>query len=226
MAAKKKIIKKKAAKKKTAKKKTAKKKIAKKKVIDKPKTIFTAKKKVFAEEYLMDLNATQAAIRAGYSEKTAKSQGQRLLTDVDVAAYIAKGKEERSERTKIDADWLLKRLADEAEADVADLYNEAGGLKPVHEWPEIWRKGLVAGLDVHQEYEYEDGQKIPDGMIMKVRLSDRIKRLELIGKHVDVQAFPNKVEHSGPKGGPIEQVVLDKDEYKKMREEMIKDDDV
>ena len=217
MAAKKKIIKKKASKKKSKKKA--------KNIADKPKTVFTAKKKRFAEEYLIDLNATQAAIRAKYSKKTAKSQGQRLLTDVDVAAYIAKGKEERSERTKIDADWLLKRLADEAEADVADLYNDAGGLKPVHEWPEIWRKGLVAGLDVHQEYEYEDGRKIPDGMVMKVKLSDRIRRLELIGKHVDVQAFPNKVEVGGPNGGPIEQVVMDKDEYAEIRKKMIDKDE-
>ena len=191
-----------AVKKKIIKKKTSKKK-SKKKILKKGSektatgTRFTAKKKRFGDEYLIDLNATQAAIRAGYSKKTAHSQGPRLLEDVEVAAYIAKCKEERSKRTEIDADWLLKRLADEADADVADLYNDAGGLKPVHEWPEIWRKGLVAGLDTHQEYIYDQGERIPDGYVMKVRLSDRIRRLELIGKHVDVQAFKDKVEHSG-----------------------------
>jgi len=214
-----------AAKKKITKKKTSKKK-SKKKAGKKKAKKLTAKQKLFCYEYLIDLNATQAAIRAGYSEKTAYSIGNENLNKPEIAETIAKCKIKRSERTQIDADWLLTRLADEAEADVADLYNEAGGLKPVHEWPEIWRKGLVAGLDVHQEYAYEDGQKIPDGLIMKVRLSDRIKRLELIGKHVDVQAFPSKVEHTGPNGGPIEQVIMDKNEYKKMRKEMLKDDDV
>jgi len=218
-----------AAKKKTTKKKTSKKKSkkkAKKKAAEKKAKKLTAKQQLFCHEYLIDLNATQAAIRAGYSKKTAYSIGEENLKKPEIAEVIAKCKKERSKRTKIDADWLLKRLADEADADVADLYGENGGLKPVHQWPEIWRKGLVAGLDVHQEYSYEDGQKIPDGLIMKVRLSDRTKRLELIGKHVDVQAFPNKVEVAGPKGGPIEQVIMDKDEYAKMRREMLKDDDV
>jgi len=154
------------------------------------------KQKRFAEEYLLDLNATQSAIRAGYSEKTAYSQAFDLLKKPEIQEQIQTLKKERSERTKIDADWLLNRLADEAEADVADLYNESGGLRPVTEWPDIWRKGLVAGIDTHQEYTYEDGKKVPDGVTMKVRLSDRIKRLELIGKHVDVQAFKEKVDHN------------------------------
>jgi phage terminase small subunit len=156
------------------------------------------KQQRFAEEYLIDLNATQAAIRAGYSEKTAGQQAFDLLKKPEIQEQIQTLKKGRSERTKIDADWLLTRLADEAEADVADLYNENGGLKPVDQWPEIWRKGLVAGIDTHQEYTYEDGEKIPDGVTMKVRLSDRIKRLELIGKHVDVQAFKEKVDHTLP----------------------------
>ena len=154
------------------------------------------KQKRFAEEYLIDLNATQAAIRAGYSEKTSYSQGHDLLKKPEIAEAIKTLKKERSERTKVDADWLLNRLAQEAEADIADLYHENGSLLPISQWPAIWRKGLVAGLDVHQEYFYEDGKKIPDGVTMKVKLSDRVKRLELIGKHVDVGAFKDKVEHS------------------------------
>jgi phage terminase small subunit len=153
----------------------------------------TPKQERFVSEYLLDLNATQAAIRAGYSERTARAQGQRLLTNVDVAAALSKAKTDRSTRTKIDADWLLRRLADEAEADVADLYNEDGSLKPVKDWPVIWRKGLVAGIDV-EEVTIE-GSVI--GVIRKLKLSDRTKRLELIGKHVDVQAFREQVEHSG-----------------------------
>ena len=64
----------------------------------------TSKQKAFADEYLVDLNATQAAIRAGYSEATAYSQGQRLLKNVEVAGYIASAQSERSERTQINAD--------------------------------------------------------------------------------------------------------------------------
>lgn len=158
------------------------------------------KQRRFVDEYLIDLNATQAAIRAGYSPKTAKSQGQRLLTNADIAQAIFEAKTDRSQRTRVDADWLLRRLADEAEADLADLYDDKGALRPVHEWPEIWRKGLVAGLDV--EEIREEGVTI--GQIKKLKLSDRIRRIELIGKHVDVRAFAERHEHSGPNGGPIQ----------------------
>ncbi|MCC0013821.1 MAG: terminase small subunit [Rhodobiaceae bacterium] len=160
----------------------------------------TAKQHRFVQEYLLDLNATQAAIRAGYSAKTARQVGAENLTKPVIAAAIFEAKADRSERTKVDSDWVLSRLADEADADIADLYNEDGSLKPVHQWPLIWRKGLVAGLDV-EEIKAE-GQTI--GIVRKVKLSDRIKRVELIGKHVDVQAFRDQVGLTGKDGGPIE----------------------
>lgn len=153
----------------------------------------TAKQQRFVEEYLIDLNATQAAIRAGYSADTAKSIGSENLTKPDVQEAIAQAQSERSERTKIDADWLLKRLADEADADVADLYADDGSLLPVKKWPLVWRTGLVAGLDV--EDVKDEGRTI--GTVRKIKLSDRIKRLELIGKHINVQAFREQVHATG-----------------------------
>lgn len=64
----------------------------------------TAKQARFVEEYLIDLNATQAAKRAGYSEKTARAQGNRLLTNVDVEHAIQEAMKARSERTEVDQD--------------------------------------------------------------------------------------------------------------------------
>ena len=156
--------------------------------------MLTPKQKAFVQEYLIDLNATQAAIRAGYSKKTAYRTGADNLRKHQIQKAIKKAMDARSERTQIDADWLLTRLADEADADIADLYNENGGLKPVNEWPKIWRQGLVAGIDVEQQYYWEDGVKIPDGVVTKIKLSDRVKRLELIGKHVKVKAFDNEIK--------------------------------
>ena len=69
-----------------------------------------ARQKRFCEEYLVDLNATQAAIRAGYKEKTARSQGQRLLTNVDIQKYISELQKQQSQRTGITADTVLKEL--------------------------------------------------------------------------------------------------------------------
>lgn len=71
----------------------------------------TPRQSRFVDEYLIDLNATQAAIRAGYSEKTARSQGQRLLTNVDIGAAIQERMHQRAKRTKIDADYVLQGIA-------------------------------------------------------------------------------------------------------------------
>ncbi len=73
------------------------------------------KQKVFCNEYLIDLNATQAAIRAGYSKKTAGEHACRLLKDVRVHAYIEKAKAERSQRTEITSDFVLTGLKEVAE---------------------------------------------------------------------------------------------------------------
>ncbi len=78
--------------------------------MDGKKRKLSVKHKRFCEEYLVDLNATQAAIRAGYKEKTARSQGQRLLTNVDIQKYIAELQKKQSERTGITADTVLKEL--------------------------------------------------------------------------------------------------------------------
>ena len=150
----------------------------------------TPKQLRFVEEYLIDLNGTQAAIRAGYSAKTANEQASRLLAKANVQKAVAEAQAIRSEKTGIDAAWVLTRLATELTADLADLYDEHGRVKAVKDWPLIWRQGLVAGVEV--ETIGEGG-----GMVTKIKVSDRVKRLELVGKHVDVQAFKDKIEQSG-----------------------------
>ena len=156
----------------------------------------TRKQQRFVDEYLLDLNASQAAIRTGYSEKTAGAIGFELLKKPEISEAIETAISNRSERTKIDADWLLSRLASEAEADVGDLYGDDGQLLPVKEWPKIWRQGLVAGLDI-EEIEV-DGVRM--GTVKKIRVSDRVRRLELIGKHVRVNAFQDVIQHKGLEG--------------------------
>ena len=81
----------------------------------------TPRQQRFVEEYLVDLNATQAAIRAGYSAKTATSQGERLLRNVEVSAAIQAAQKARSERTKVTVDQVLLRLWSIATADANEL---------------------------------------------------------------------------------------------------------
>jgi phage terminase small subunit len=154
----------------------------------------TPKQERFVSEYLIDLNATQAAIRAGYSERTAEKIGSENLYKPEVKAKIDAARAERSEATKIDAQWVLNRLAQEAVADISELYSkDDGSLLPVHDWPLIFRQGLVQGIDV--EEIREDGVVV--GRVRKVKLDNRVKRLELIGKHIGVNAFQDVVKHTG-----------------------------
>lgn len=153
----------------------------------------TTKQQRFVEEYQLDGNATQAAIRAGYSKKTAHRSGAQNMQKREIQAALMELTKRRSERTGIDADWLLTRLADEATADLNDLYQENGQIKPIAEWPDIWRQGLVQGIEV--ETLGREGEDAIIARVTKIKVSDRIKRLELIGKHIDVQAFQDRVQH-------------------------------
>lgn len=164
---------------------------------DAPMPVLTPKQRRFCEEILLDMNATQAAIRAGYSERTAKEQGAQLLSKAHVREAIDAGKSKRSEKLDVDAEFVLQRLVAEVNADLADLYTEAGDLKPIEDWPEIWRQGLVAGVEVEALFDGYGKDRKQVGHVKKIRLSDRLRRLELIGKHVRVNAFQDQVSVSG-----------------------------
>jgi phage terminase small subunit len=148
----------------------------------------TTKQDAFCQEYLKDLNGTRAAIRAGYSKKGAHVQAAQLLSNPNVSTRLQELKAQRSQRTQIDADWVLRRLEQDSAADIADLYDEEGKLKAVKDWPKAFRTGLVAGVETAQIGE---GGVIT---VKKVKLADRARYLEMIGRHIDVGAFKDKLE--------------------------------
>lgn len=154
----------------------------------------------FVDEFLRDLNATQAAVRAGYSERTANEQAAQLLKRPEIAAAIDAAIDKRSEETQIDAAWVLSRLVEEAEADLADLYDDDGNLLPIESWPLIWRQGLVQGIEVEELFEGKGEEREHIGRVRKIKLDSRIKRVELIGKHVRVNAFQENVRMAGLDG--------------------------
>lgn len=156
----------------------------------------TPKQQRFVEEYLIDLNATQAAIRAGYSEKTAKSIGQENLTKLDIARAIQEAQNKRTEQTQIDSTYVLKRLVEIDQMDVLDIMDDDGNVKPLRDWPKIWRQ-YISNIET---ISVDDGE----GWLKKIKWPDKVKNLELLGKHVSVGAFKDKIEHTGPNGGPID----------------------
>jgi phage terminase small subunit len=159
----------------------------------------TNKEMRFVDEYLIDLNATQAAIRSGYSKRSAGKIAFQLLDKTRIANAIELAIAERRMRTKVDADWVLNRLVAELEADIADLYDESDCLKPVRQWPAVWRKGLVSSIDTEELHAKLDGKRVQVGVTRKMRFADRMRRLELLGKHASIDAFSEKPADNGVK---------------------------
>lgn len=184
----------------------------------------TEKQRLFVDEYLIDLNATQAAIRAGYSKKTAGQIGDENLKKPQIANAIQEAQAKRSERVQVDADYVLARLVEIDRMDVLDIMTDAMSLKPLSEWPKVWRQYLT-GFDLAELFGGSGDDRAATGVLKKIKWPDKVKNLELLGKHVSVQAFREQVGHGRPTGGPIELATLTKEEYKQARQEMLADDD-
>tara|TARA_B100001063_G_scaffold195672_1_gene187453 strand:- start:105 stop:659 length:555 start_codon:yes stop_codon:yes gene_type:complete len=151
----------------------------------------TKKQELFVSEYLIDLNATQAAIRAGYSENTAKETGYENLTKPHIAEAISNAQNKRLEKNEVNADYVLKRLIEIDEMDVVDILDDSGHIKPITQWPKSWRR-TISGLDIQELMMGE-----VETVLRKIKWPDKVKNLELLGKHIDVQAFKEKREVEG-----------------------------
>lgn len=167
----------------------------------------TPKQEAFIREYLIDLNAAAAARRAGYSADVANRIGAENLSKPDIAAAIEELKAARNERTEINADWVLRTLAEEKTADLADLYDEHGTMKPIKDWPLAFRRGVVVGVETVEEFVGVGEDRKPI-QIRKIKMTDRTKHIELIGKHVSVQAFRDNVGISDQNGKPLLPTVI------------------
>lgn len=152
----------------------------------------TDKQEAFCREYLIDLNATQAAIRAGYSEKTANEQGSQNLAKLSIQTRIQELMNDRSERLEINADYVLNRLVEIDQMDVLDILRDDGKLKPVSEWPKTWRTTL-SGFDISTTIRDYD-ESTEETILKKIKWPNKVKNLELLGKHVKVQAFKEQIE--------------------------------
>lgn len=150
----------------------------------------TDKQERFCQEYIKDLNATQAAIRAGYSEKTARQIGTENLAKPATAHRITELKVARIDEIKIDSKWVLQQMKDIHELDVLDILDNTGNFKSIKKWPKLWRQ-YISGLDI-QEMMSGDTESV----VRKIKWPDKVKNLEMIGRHVDVSAWDKDKETS------------------------------
>jgi phage terminase small subunit len=154
----------------------------------------TPKQQRFVDEYLVDLNATQAAIRAGYSRKTAHSCGPRMLENADVARAVAEAQAARAERVHIKADDVLRELARIAFSDIRAFFNEDGSLKRPHELGAD-EAAALASLESFEEFAGKGDDRELVGYTRRVKLWDKKGALELAMRHLGL--MKERVEHSG-----------------------------
>lgn len=165
----------------------------------------TAKQQRFCDEYLIDLNATQAAIRAGYSDKRASEQAYQLLQKTTVKNYIEERKKDRIARTEITQDMVLKELAIIAFSNAADyasviekqaMIDVDGVTVPLNDVdgnPVMYRTVepvLTAELTEEQKKALSVIKKGRDGF--EVKPYDKVRALELLGKHLGM--WTEKIE--------------------------------
>jgi phage terminase small subunit len=167
----------------------------------KPVRPLNEKQRRFAHEYLKDQNATQAAIRAGYSKKTAGSQGFDLLKHPEIRAVLSSKLAKIEERAEFTAEQAIRQLERMVMFDVRKLFHPNGSPKEITELDDETAT-VVAGLDVVEQYEGTGADRQFTGYLKKYKLSDRLSAvntaLKMFGKLSD------KHEITGKDGGPIQ----------------------
>lgn len=164
----------------------------------------------FVEEYLVDLNATQAAIRAGYSPKTARAQGARLLTDADIQAALALGQKARSERTEIAQDRVVRELARIGFGNLRNLMSwdgESVRFKASDDLTED-EAAAIAAVESETVTRTDFDGNTETKVKLKLKLWDKNAALTNLGRHLGM--FVDKTEHSGTidTGPPVLEVIV------------------
>lgn len=126
----------------------------------------------------------EAGVKAGYSSAGSHGAVSKALALPHVKAYYDEQLAARAKRTGIDADYVLQRLGEIDDMDLADIYDDKGVLLPILKWPKIWRQMV-------KEVDLKTG---------KIKMQDKLRTLELIGKHVGVRAFAEQIEVSDTTG--------------------------
>jgi phage terminase small subunit len=158
-----------------------------------PTHILTSKQERFCHEYIKDRNATQAAIRTGYSLNTAQRIGSENLSKPLIRYKVNQLIAAQIDRIKLSADFVVKELLKHATIDLQDAYDENGNLLPIAEWPEPLRKAVIQ-IETEELFDGRGKDRERIGTAKTIKITDRIRALELLGKHLkmftDVHEIP------------------------------------
>lgn len=153
----------------------------------------TPKQRRFCEEYVIDLNGTQAAIRAGYSIDSAKEIASMLLTKFNVSEYVSKLQKKLSDKTQITAEKVINELAKIGFSNVQDFIDSDNSIKDISQ---IDSKKAAAVSSIKKSVTtFGDGKNTGTKEVVEFKIWDKVSALEKLGKHLGL--FTDRVEITG-----------------------------
>lgn len=159
--------------------------------------IKSAKQQLFVLEYIKDFNGAEAHRRAGYKGNNNAQCANDLLNNPRIATAVEAAKAYRLEVVAVDAAYVLRRLHDIDQMDVLDILRDDLTLKPLNQWPKVWRQSISA-VDINESIlKGSDSQADTISILKKIKWPEKVKILELIGKHTEVRAFVEQKEVNG-----------------------------
>ena len=164
----------------------------------------TSRQQAFAAEYLVDLNATKAAIRAGYSAHTAAEQAHVLMKMPDVAAAIESGIEQRLARVNIKQDDVLHTMSLLSHSSINHYVIDDDGQVSLVEGAPEGAMAAVQSIKRRKTTRTDKDGNVITTVDVELKLWDKVTPLRLMGRHIGL--FPDRIEHSGPNGGPVETI--------------------
>jgi len=183
------------------------------------------RQQMFCINYIRDFNGARSARDAGYVPENASQAASQLLRNPTVREYIAVLTEEKVKATKIDAFTVLREVYTQQQAKIEEILNEDGQVLPMHEWPDHWQK-MVSSVEVLEQKamvlnpETQEFTEETVSTVRKFKTTEKGKLLELLGKHVDVKAFIERIED----GSSIEELDRRLKLYRNMRRHIGKSD--
>lgn len=147
----------------------------------------------FVDEYLIDLNATQAAIRAGYSERTAGSQGHDLLKKPEIQKALTKGRERLADKAGVTAQRVVDEMEKLAFSNMADFIGITSGGEPYIDLSKLTRDQAAALTEATvEDYTEGRGEDARDVRRVKIKLADKRAALADLGRHLNIFEKDNK----------------------------------
>lgn len=133
------------------------------------------------------------------TQKSVDEKASQMMAKVKIKSRVNTLKEKVVEKAVVDAAYVLNRLHEIDQMDAIDILNDDGSIKPIREWPKIWRQYL-SGMDIIEMSAMGDGDAKITTIVKKIKWPDKVKNLELIGKHLSVGAFVERIDHSSKDG--------------------------